>query len=151
MARVLAVGHLLVSAAAFVVVVAWWRTGMRPDAELEGLFALFAVAIAVPATGFAFAALHCARLVFRRQPIRSRWSLLLGSVETALGAGFAVAVARSVADHHATSVALGQLTTPLDDIVDAAAQPLVLPAVLLLILGSTTLWVSIRRARSSPS
>ncbi len=147
MARVLAVGHLLVSAAAFVVVVVWWRTGTRPNAELEGLFALFAVALAVPATGFAFAALYCARLAFRRQPIGSRWSLLLGSVEAALGAGFAVAVASSVADHHETSVALGQVTTLLDDIVEAPARPLALPAVPLLILGSTTLWVSIRRQR----
>ncbi len=131
-------------------VVAWWRTGTRPNAELEGLFALFAVALAVPATGFAFAALHCARLVFRRQPIGSHWSFLLGSVETALGAGFAVAVAASVADQHRNSMALGQVTTPLDDIVDSTAQQLVLPAVLLLILGSTTLGVNIRRHQSSP-
>ena len=84
-ARVLAVGHLLVSAAAFVVVVAWWRTGTRPNAELKGLFALFAVALAVPATGFAFAALHCARLAFRGSSkltgqLAGHWIFLLQNI-----------------------------------------------------------------------
>lgn len=132
-------GHLLVSVAALVVVIAWWRAGTRPNAELEGLFALFAVALAIPVAGFTLAAAHCVRLAFGPHPTESGWSLLLGLVEAAVGFAFTVVVVTSVVNFHETSVSLGQVTSPWNDIVAAPARFLVLPAVLLLILGVTTL------------
>lgn len=136
------------SAAAFVVVVAWWKLGTVPNAELQGLLALFAVGLSIPATAFSLGALHCARLAFGRLPRESTWSTGLGSVETALGLGLGlVAVRGGVADYYNASRSFGQPTTPLS-YMWGLAQPLVLP-LLLLSLGVTTLCVSLRRSRTA--
>ncbi len=124
--RALAVGHLFVSATAIIMVVVALITGTRPEAELEGLYFLFGLVLAIPTAAFTGAAVRCVRLSFREPPEGLAWSAVLGATEAALGVAFGDGVAVSGA--------------PL-------SSPLILPAVILLVLGLMTMWLTVVRAR----
>ena len=129
MVRALALGHLFVSAAAVIMVVVMVVAGTRPEAELEGLYLLFGLVLAIPTAAFTFAAVRCVWLNFREPPEALGWSAVLGATEAALGGAFAAAVAVSGA--------------PM-------SSPLILPAVILLMLGLTTVGLTVFRARQTP-
>ncbi len=126
LARALAVGHVCVAVAAIIMVAVLLYAGTRPNAGFEGLYALFAVVLAIPTALFAVAAVRGVHLTFREPPEGVVGSAVLGATEGALGVAFAAGVAVSGAP---------------------ASSPLILPAVILLVLGVTTVWLTVLRAR----
>lgn len=116
MARTLAIGHLCVAVAAIVMVVVMVVAGTRPEAELEGLYLLGGVVLALPTAAFTGAAVRCARSSFGDAE-GAWWSAVVGVTEVASGAAFAAGVAVS--------------GTP-------ARSPCLLPALVLLTLGLAT-------------
>lgn len=66
--RALALGHLIVSAAAIIIIVVMLVAGTGPEAELECMYVLFGLILAIPSAAFTFAAVRCARLSFREPP-----------------------------------------------------------------------------------
>ena len=126
--RTLAVGHLFVSAAAISFVVVMVVAGTRPEAELEGLYLLFGLVLAIPTAIFTGVAVRCVRLSFRGPPEGFASSAALGATEAALGVALAAGVVVSGA--------------PM-------SSPLILPAVILLVLASMTGWLTVFRARQT--
>ncbi len=121
MVRALAVAHLVVSAAAIIMVALMLFAGSQPNAELEGLFLVAGLVLAIPTAAFTAAAMHCARLCFRDPPEGLTWSALLGGTEAVLGVAFVGGIALSSAP---------------------TSSPLVVPTVILLVLGPMTVWMT---------
>lgn len=120
--------HVCVSVAAITMVVVMVCARTRPNAELEGLFLMFGLVLAIPTAAFTFAAVRTVRSSFKEPPEGSGCAAALGATEAALGLAFVAGVAVSGAPGN---------------------SPLIRPAVILLVLGLTSVGLAVVRARQT--
>lgn len=117
-------------------------TGLRPNAELEGLATLLGLGIAVPATGLMIMAGSCLTRALRGHPSAPALSAALGAIETAVGIAFACIVWQTVSPAVESMVTYG---APFR--VKRTDVPVLGPALYHLVLGLTSVWFWVRESR----
>ncbi len=95
----LALGHLFVAAAWLALACLLVFIGTRPNAELEGVYAMFGVLLAVPGAAFAIGSVACSVALVDHPRRAARLSLALGSVEVLAAALLAWGVVVAVASY----------------------------------------------------